>query len=83
MIEGKSYHALIWDDPIKLYETTREGEKMKNIINAIASSKFVSRKFLLAVGAIITLVANKQFTEAAAVAGAYMAAEGYIDSKNV
>ncbi len=43
--------------------------------------RLTSRKFLLAVGAVITLVANKQYTEAAAVVGAYLASEGYIDSK--
>ena len=43
--------------------------------------RLTSRKFLLAVGAVITFVANKQFTEAAAIVGAYLASEGYIDSK--
>ncbi len=72
--------AVYWINPNYIYISTpqREGEKMKNFI-----AKLGSRKFLLAVGAVITMVANKQYTEAAAVAAAYMAAEGYIDSKNV
>jgi myosin-crossreactive antigen len=44
-------------------------------------SRFVSRKFLLAVGTALTLIANQQYDEAVAVVLAYLAAEGYIDAK--
>lgn len=43
--------------------------------------KLTSRKFLLALGSFITLIANKQFTEAVVVVTAYLAAEGVLDHK--
>lgn len=62
------------DDYMLTSKPTKGGDSMV--------SRLTSRKFLLAVGAFFTFVANKQYTEAAAVISAYIATEGYIDSKN-
>lgn len=40
-----------------------------------------SRKFLLAVGAFITLIANKQYVEATAIVLGFLGVEGALDHK--
>lgn len=44
-------------------------------------TKFLSRKFLLALGAFITLLAEERYPEALGVVLAYLAAEGFIDAR--
>lgn len=41
--------------------------------------KLASRKFLLALGAVITMVANEQYAEAVVVVMGYLGVEGYLD----
>lgn len=41
--------------------------------------KFASRKFILAVSAAVACFVNRQYTEAAGVVVAYLAAEGFVD----
>ena len=43
--------------------------------------RFTSRKFLLSLGAFLTLVANGQYTEAVAVVVAFLAVQGAADYK--
>jgi hypothetical protein len=42
-----------------------------------------SRKFLLAIGAALTMAGTGNYSEAAAVVVAYLAGESYVDSKSV
>lgn len=42
-------------------------------------TRLTSRKFLLALGSVITLISAGQFIEAAGVAGAYFVAQGLVD----
>lgn len=44
--------------------------------------RFLSRKFLLALGGFITLIAQEQYPEAVAVLIAFLTAEGIIDAKS-
>lgn len=43
-------------------------------------ARFTSRKFLLALGAFITFIANEQYTEAVIAITSFIAAEGAIDT---
>lgn len=43
--------------------------------------RLTSRKFLLAIAAFITAIANGEITAAVAVAIGYIGAEGYVDGK--
>ena len=44
-------------------------------------NRFLSRKFLLAVGALATLLANKQYTEAVALVLGYSGVNAYTEVK--
>jgi hypothetical protein len=44
-------------------------------------NRLTSRKFLLAVAAFLTAVANNEWNAAIAVVVAYIAGEGYVDGK--
>jgi hypothetical protein len=51
------------------------GDNMKTFLKSL-----LTRKFLLALGSFITLVANGQYTEALGVVSAYILAEGAADT---
>lgn len=46
-------------------------------------TKFLSRKFIVAVGAVASLVSQHQYAAAAATATLYIAAQAHVDAKTV